>query len=285
MKDLFAGPLSTPPESGEQQAGPSYSVMILEAPKTAQRNSKDRIPTAAPSTPLMSLLYSFSRPGAGQVLSNDLVPFPGTHQETRQNGSEKGKSSQGLSSKSATRSNIRRVRQWYRKWKWNCRRQWRREGGRWGGRWQRRRGWWWWSGGGVWWKWRTFVWPWLRVNVITWPTHLSILVPLGNLTHWRSLATFPVYQPVCWPDTVPPLALMHIVIVWACLWELGAAVACLSSRKAPRKVLSRDSMWASARGAVSRWVFLCCQDARTLKAKEEVVLSFHSQLHHHLLPL
>jgi len=99
--------IPTSPEalpSGEQQAGPSYSAVVLEAPKTAKRNSKDRITTAAPGAPLMSLPCPFSRPGAGQASSNDLVPFPGTSQETRQNGSEKAKSTKGSSSKSTASS-------------------------------------------------------------------------------------------------------------------------------------------------------------------------------------
>ncbi|KAF8172272.1 hypothetical protein BJ912DRAFT_932469 [Pholiota molesta] len=50
----------------------------LEAPKTAKRNSKDKIPgsSTAPGAPLMNLPYPFSKPGSGHVSSKDSVPFP-----------------------------------------------------------------------------------------------------------------------------------------------------------------------------------------------------------------
>ena len=118
-KDLFAAPVGS--SSGEHppmieplhfqqtQPGPSSSMFTgLETPKMAKRNSKDKIPGSstgiAPGAPLMSLPYPFSRPGAGQVSSKDLVPFPGSSKEKVKGGSKSGGSGKSSKSKSTNQT-------------------------------------------------------------------------------------------------------------------------------------------------------------------------------------
>ncbi|KAF8152199.1 hypothetical protein B0H34DRAFT_109453 [Crassisporium funariophilum] len=119
-KDLFAEPEmeerpSIEPLRFEQhQPVPSTSMYTgLEAPKMAKRNSKDKIPgsSTAAGAPLMNLPYPFSRPGAGQVSSKDLVPFPAGapglktgSKRSKGSGSSSGKSGKSKSSKSKTTS-------------------------------------------------------------------------------------------------------------------------------------------------------------------------------------
>ena len=89
-EDLFAAPasstLSTQRELQKQEyppieplrflreePGPSTSMFTgLAPPKMAKRNSKDKI-LSSTTAPLLSLPYPFSKPGTGQVSSNDLV--------------------------------------------------------------------------------------------------------------------------------------------------------------------------------------------------------------------
>lgn len=60
----------------EEEPGPSRGMFTgLEPPKMAKRDSKDKIPGSS-TAPLLNLPYPFSKPGTGQVSSNDLVVFP-----------------------------------------------------------------------------------------------------------------------------------------------------------------------------------------------------------------
>ena len=95
-EDLFAAPASfgisteREPQKQEfptieplryQEPGPSTGKFTgLEPLKMAKRNSKDKVPGSSTAVvggaPLLNLPYPFSKPGSGQVSSNDLVLFP-----------------------------------------------------------------------------------------------------------------------------------------------------------------------------------------------------------------
>ena len=93
-EDLFAAPASfvgREPQKQEyptieplryrhEEPGPSTGMFTgLEPPKMAKRSSKDKIPGSSKTVgeaPLLNLPYPFSKPGSGQVSSNDLVLFP-----------------------------------------------------------------------------------------------------------------------------------------------------------------------------------------------------------------
>ncbi|KAF9478772.1 hypothetical protein BDN70DRAFT_895487 [Pholiota conissans] len=99
-EDLFdAPPASMAPEHPsiaplrfEQPAMSANMYTGLEAPKTAKRNSKDKIPGSSTAP------YPFSKPGSGHVSSKDSVPFPASG-----SGAEKlkGKASHSTNSKSS----------------------------------------------------------------------------------------------------------------------------------------------------------------------------------------
>ena len=93
-EDLFAAPASfvgrepqkqdyppiEPLRYRHDEPGPSTGMFTdLEPPMMAKRSSKDKIPgssTIVGEAPLLNLPYPFSKPGSGQVSSNDLVLFP-----------------------------------------------------------------------------------------------------------------------------------------------------------------------------------------------------------------
>ncbi|KAF8907061.1 hypothetical protein CPB84DRAFT_1744844 [Gymnopilus junonius] len=108
-KDLFDAPAIAieadkdrpkiaPLEFGQPVASTSTNLFGgLEAPKTAKRNSKDRI-SGLQDGPLLNLPYPFSRPGAGQVSSKDSVPFPPPVAEGKKTRSKKSTSKSGSGS-------------------------------------------------------------------------------------------------------------------------------------------------------------------------------------------
>jgi hypothetical protein len=123
-EDLFAAPASfvgREPQKQEyptieplryhhDEPGPSTGMFTgLEPPKMAKRSSKDKIPgssTIAGEVPLLSLPYPFSKPGSGQVSSNDLVLFPigAKLNSQKSQGSDKAKTSKSGTSTSKSTS-------------------------------------------------------------------------------------------------------------------------------------------------------------------------------------
>ena len=122
-EDLFAAPASfvgrepnqeyptiEPLRYRHQEPGPSTGMFTgLEPPKMAKRSSKDKIPgssTIAGEAPLLNLPYPFSKPGSGQVSSNDLVLFPiGAKPESQKSqGSGRAKTSKSGTSTSKSTS-------------------------------------------------------------------------------------------------------------------------------------------------------------------------------------
>ena len=108
-EDLFAAPTSfmgREPQKQEyptieplryrhDEPGPSTGMFSdLEPPMMAKRSSRDKIPgssTTIGEVPIVDLPYPFTKPGSGQVSSNDLVLFP-TSAKPR---SQKSQSSNG----------------------------------------------------------------------------------------------------------------------------------------------------------------------------------------------
>ena len=122
-EDLFAAPASFVREPQKQEyptieplryrheePGPSTGMFTgLEPPKMAKRSSKDKVPgssTIVGDAPLLNLPYPFSKPGSGQVSSNDLVLFPiGAKPDSQKSqGSNRAKTSKSGTSTSKSTS-------------------------------------------------------------------------------------------------------------------------------------------------------------------------------------
>ena len=119
-EDLFAAPASfvgREPQKQEyieplryrhEEPGPSTGMFTgLEPPQMAKRNSKDKIPGSSKivnEAPLLNLPYPFSKPGSGQVSSNDLVLFPvGAKPDSQKSqGSDRAKTKSGTSTSKST---------------------------------------------------------------------------------------------------------------------------------------------------------------------------------------
>ena len=124
-EDLFAAPASfveREPQKQEyptveplryrhEEPGPSTGMFTdLEPPKMAKRSSKDRIPgssTIVGEAPLLNLPYPFSKPGSGQVSSNDMVLFPGAKLDSQKSQGSETSTSKSTSGSSGSTSGSR----------------------------------------------------------------------------------------------------------------------------------------------------------------------------------